>query len=120
MYHPTLNLRAHKHVLKSPRLHSALPSSPMVAFRNPKTIRDKLVRSKLKLFIDKDAGTNTCGHSNCDICKILSHNGTHEDIKVQIIGHCDRKDQEAREDFRIFHLDTLDPNGLNQKCTLKY
>ena len=30
---------------------------------------------------------------------LLSHNGTHEDIKVQIIGHCDPNDQEAREDF---------------------
>ena len=27
---------------------------------------------------------------------LYSHNGTHEDIKVQIIGHCDPNDQEAR------------------------
>ena len=52
-YHPALNQlyeilgKAHKHVLKSPRLHSALPSPPRAAFRNPKTISDKLVRSKL-------------------------------------------------------------------------
>ena len=52
-FHPALNQvheilqRAHKHILKSPRLHSALPSLLRVAFRNPKTIRDKLVRSKL-------------------------------------------------------------------------
>ena len=51
--HPALNQlyetlrRAHKHVLKSPRLHSALPSPPGVAFWHPKTIRDKLVFSKL-------------------------------------------------------------------------
>ena len=58
MYHPELNQlyeilpRAHKHVLKSPRLHNGLPSLPKVAFQNPKTISDKLVRSKLKkLFI---------------------------------------------------------------------
>ena len=57
MYHPVLNqlyeilLRAHKQVLKSPRRHSALPSPPKVAFRNPKTIRDKLVRSKLSELI---------------------------------------------------------------------
>ena len=30
---------------------------------------------------------------------LLSHNGTNEDIKVQIIGHCDPDDQEDREDF---------------------
>ena len=44
-------LRAHKQVLKSPRRHSTLPSLPKVAFRNPKTIRDKLVRSKLSELI---------------------------------------------------------------------
>ena len=27
---------------------------------------------------------------------LLSHNGTHEDIKVQIIGHCDPNYQENR------------------------
>ena len=63
-YHPALNQlyeilwRAHKHVLKSPRFHSALPSPRRVAFRNPKTIRDKLVGSKLKKFFYKDARTN--------------------------------------------------------------
>ena len=41
-YHPAMNqlyeilLRAHKHVLNPPRLHSGLPSPPRVAFRNPK------------------------------------------------------------------------------------
>ena len=43
-----------------------------------------------------------------------------EDIKVQIIDHCDTKDQEAREDFSIFHLENLHPKGLNQKHALKY
>ena len=49
-YHPALNQlyeilrRAHKHVLKPPRLHSALPSPSRVVFQNPKAIRDKLVR----------------------------------------------------------------------------
>ena len=61
--------RAHKHVLKSARLHSALPSPPRVAFLNPKAIRDKRVLSKLKEFIYKDVGINICGHFNFDICK---------------------------------------------------
>ena len=51
---------------------------------------------------------------------LCSHNGTHEDIKVQIIDHCDSNDREAREDFWIFHLDTLYPKGLNRKRALKY
>ena len=52
-HHPALNQlyeiqrRAHKYVLKSPRLQSGLPSLQWVAFRNPKMIRDKLVHSKL-------------------------------------------------------------------------
>ena len=51
---------------------------------------------------------------------LLSHNGTHEDVKVQIIGHCDSNDQEAREDFWIFYQDSLHPKGLHQKRALKY
>ena len=30
--------------------------------------------------------------------------GIHEDIKVEIIGHCDPNDQEARFDSWIFHF----------------
>ena len=76
-YHPALNQlyeilrRAQKHFLRSPRLHSALILPPRVAFRNTEAIRDKLVRSTLKEFIYKDSGTNICGHSNCDICKMF-------------------------------------------------
>ena len=51
---------------------------------------------------------------------LCSHNGTHEDIKVQIIVNCYPNDQEPREDFWIFHLDTLYSQGLNQKRVLKY
>ena len=36
-------------------------------------MRDKLVRSNLKEFIYEDAGTNICGHSNCDTCKIFEN-----------------------------------------------
>ena len=63
MYHPTLDQwyeilrRAHKHLRKSPIIHSALPSSPRVAFRNPKATKDKLVRSKLKELIKMLAST---------------------------------------------------------------
>ena len=47
MYHPALNQmyeilrRAHKHLLKSPRIHSAPSSLPRVAFRNPKKLKTK-------------------------------------------------------------------------------
>ena len=39
---------------------------------------------------------------------LLSQNGTREDIKVQIIGHC-------KPNFWIFYLDTLHLKYLNQK-----
>ena len=41
---------------------------------------------------------------------LCSHHGTHEDAKVQRMSHCDPNDQEAREDFWIFHLDILYPH----------
>ena len=51
---------------------------------------------------------------------LLSRNGTREDTKVQIIGHCDPNDQEARYDFWIFYLDTFHLKDLNQNRALKY
>ena len=45
---------------------------------------------------------------------LLSHNGTHEDIEVQIIGHCDPNDQEDR----VFYLDTLH-SKLQSKTSIK-
>ena len=41
--------------------------------------------------------------------------GTYDDIKVQTIDYCDTNHEERREDFCIFNLNTLDPNGLNNK-----
>ena len=49
-----------------------------------------------------------------------NHSGTHKDIFVQVIDHCDSNDQERREDFWIYHLDAMFPKGLNQKKLLKY
>ena len=51
---------------------------------------------------------------------LCGRNGTHKDIKVRVTDHCDPNDQEAREDFWIFHLDTLHPKDLNKKCALEY
>ena len=62
--------KAHSYVLNSQRLSGVLLSPPRVAFRNPKTLRDCLVRSKLK--VDKEEpGVYKCGHSNCEICNVL-------------------------------------------------
>ena len=63
--------KAHRYVLNSHRLSGELPSPPRVAFRIPKTLRDRLVHSKLK--VDKEErGVYKCGHSNCKICNVLN------------------------------------------------
>ena len=63
--------KAHHHVLKSNRLSRALPSPPRVAFRNAKSLKDRLVRSKLKPKSDVTTGNFNCSSKRCDICKIL-------------------------------------------------
>ena len=78
-YHPALKkvheilLKAHRHTFKSQRLTAVLPSPPRLAFRNAKTLKDHLVRSKLKITYEKP-GVTICGRKNCEICHIL-HQG---------------------------------------------
>ena len=61
----------HRFIEKSPALKAVLPKSPFLAFRNPKKLRDKLVRSKIRENDEEERGNFPCGHSNCEICKIL-------------------------------------------------
>ena len=48
---------------------------------------------------------------------LLSHTGTHKGIKVQVTGHWDPNDQEARENVWISYPQSED---LNQNRALKY
>ena len=72
-FHPALNIvfdvlkRAHQHVQKSLVLKAVLPKPPHIAFRNPKTLSDKLVRSKLKLTDNAERGNFPCGRGKCEI-----------------------------------------------------
>ena len=67
------------HILKSarhqieklPLLKSVLPKPLRVAFRNPKSLRDKLVRSKLKSENEKVQRNFLCCGKYCDICNVL-------------------------------------------------
>ena len=52
-------------------LKAVLPKAPRIAFRNPKTLRHKLVRSKLKSTVDAERGNFPCGRGNYEICNIL-------------------------------------------------
>ena len=44
-----------------------------------------------------------------------NHHGTHRDMNLQIIDHCDPNDQEKQENFWMYKLKTLYRDGLNQK-----
>ena len=76
-FHPALNCvhailrKAHRHVLKSNRLLRVLPSPPRVAFRNAKSLKDRLVRSELKPESDVTTGNFNCCSKRSKICKIL-------------------------------------------------
>ena len=64
---------AHRHVLKSDLLSKVLPKPPRVAYQNAKSLKDKLVRSKLYLE-DREhmkRGNFPCGNKLCHILKVL-------------------------------------------------
>ena len=74
----------HPFLEKSTALKAVLPWPPGgVAFRNPKTFRDKLVRSKIRENDEDERGNFPCGHSNCEACKILEPG---KEFKSTVIG----------------------------------
>ena len=63
---------AHRIIRKLSNIKSHfIEATARVAFRNPKTLRDKLVRSKLRPIYKEERGLFICGRRNCDICNIL-------------------------------------------------
>ena len=62
---------AHLHIEKLLLLKSVLPQPPRFAFCNPKSLRNKLVWSKLTSEVEKKQGNFPCCRKNCDICNIL-------------------------------------------------
>ena len=88
--------KTHRHTLKSQRLTAVLPSPPGLAFRNAKTLKDHLVRSKLKITYEKP-GVTICGRKNCEICHIL-HQGdifessnTGKQYKINFLFNCNSR-----------------------------
>ena len=57
--------------MKPPRLQYVLPTPPRVAFRNDKSLKDKLVRSKLKNPNRRDPGNYKFESNLCQICNII-------------------------------------------------
>ena len=82
-HHPALTKvceilqKTHRRTLKSHRLTAVLPSPPRLVFRNAKTLKDHLVRSKRKTTYEKP-GVTICGRKNCEICHILHQGDTFE------------------------------------------
>ena len=83
IYHPTLTKvyeilqKTHRHTLKSQRLTAVLPSPPRFVFCNAKTLKDHLVRSKLKTTYEKP-GVTISGRKNCEIYRTLHQGDTFE------------------------------------------
>ena len=62
---------AHRHIEKSPLLKSALQKPPQLAFRNSKSLHDKLAPSKIKSEDQKEGAHFPCCRRNCDISNVL-------------------------------------------------
>ena len=57
--------------MKSNRRSRILPPPPRVVICNAKSLKDRLVRLKLKPKSDVTTGNFDCGSKRCEICKIL-------------------------------------------------
>ena len=73
-YHPALDIlkeiiNKHFFLLQAdPEIKAVFPRPPMVSFRNPKTIKNIVVRAKLPLEVSKK-GSFRCNGRRCQICK---------------------------------------------------
>ena len=88
-FHPALNIlfnvlkSANHFIEKLPALKAVLPKPHRVAFRILKTLRAKLLRSKIRENDEEERVNFPCGHSNCEICKIL---GPGKELKSTVTG----------------------------------
>ena len=82
---------AHQIIENSPPLKPILQKPPRIAVRNRKTLRDKLVRSKLWPDYEEERGVFICGRGNCDIWMNLMNLGKY--IK-KIHFHCNSESVE--------------------------
>ena len=82
-YHSALNKvheilkKALRHTVRLPRLSAVLPAPPRFVFGNPKTLKNHLVRSKLKI---RKNGIDKCGNINCDVFNALYLSNEFESI----------------------------------------
>ena len=67
-------------------------------------------KSNIKLYAEGKRGFKQEKLTEYFFCP--NHSGTHKDISVQINDHFDPNNQERREGFWIYHLDTMSPKGF--------
>ena len=53
----------------SEKCGKAIREIPVLAFRKPKSLKDYLVRAKVKKKMIKAEGSRSCGSSICQICR---------------------------------------------------
>ena len=74
-YHPAFNciheILRNAHVYKSARLAIILKSPSQVAFRSAKTLKDRLVRSKLRNESEIETGTFKGNSKRCEVCNYI-------------------------------------------------
>ena len=76
-YQPALNCiheisrTAQCHIYKSARPAKVLKSLPQVAFGNAKTLKDRLVRSKLRNEFEVETGIFKCNSKRCEVCNYI-------------------------------------------------
>ena len=73
--------KAHRHTLKPQRLTAVLLSPPRLVLRSAKTLKDHLVRSKLKAAYEKHI-VSLYGRKNCEICYVLHQGDTFESSNI--------------------------------------
>ena len=60
----------------SPLLGSLLSEPPMVSFRRPRNLKDRLVRAKLKANNETTRGMFCCGKARCKVCNFVKTGST--------------------------------------------
>ena len=84
---------------KDPYLKKVFPNPPMVAFRRPANLRDKLIKAKIPPVTNKREkrclpGMKPCNENKCETCPFVVHTrkfrGPFNQVEVQINGPVNR------------------------------
>ena len=76
-----------------------LPAVPMVSFKRPKSVKDLLLRAKVRPLEEKIRGMFCCGKTRCKVCKFVK-------TGKKFVGNVEQRS------FYINHVFGCDSNGL--------